>query len=273
VDGDLKGGQTDFYLIPVDDGKQTIAIMRFYPKIKSLSVFLGLVFNQLPIEWSVSVAGANSFLRDVRNKAEKKVGYKRPDKPGPINYDNLDTTTMLFLEKYTVGLIRETKDGKALNGLTYVSVDAPPEVVWKVLIDFDHYNNFLDGEYKVKEKRKDEVVIDYTSPSFSALIFNFGGWKMENKYIIEAPHHMYYSTISGLYQGSNGDFQIVPIENGKRSLLFHSVGLNMEKDQSLTTRMVKSGTFPFDTVMCISVAISEANNYKKECEVRAKRTK
>jgi carbon monoxide dehydrogenase subunit G len=180
---------------------------------------------------------------------------------------------MLFLEKYTVGLIRETKDGKALNGLTYVSVDAPPEVVWNVLNDFDHYNNFLEGEYKIKKKGKNKVVIDFTSPSYSMLIFNFGGWKMENEYIIEAPDHMYFNTISGLYAGSNGDFQVVPIDKGKRALLFHSTSLNMERDESLTTRMVKSGTFPFDTVMCISVAISEAHSYKKECEARAKRTK
>jgi hypothetical protein len=270
VDGGLKGGKIDYYLVPVDKGKNTLIFIRYFPHIKSLGVSIRTVLAVIPtMEWPVSASAANYIVRSIRNKAERLAGYTPPPEPGPLKYHALDVETLRMLDRYSTGLIRETPEGKTINGMNYRFIEAPPSLVWDVLMDFDNYQEFKQGEFEVIKREESQLLLRQKAATFSILIFSFGGMEMNNLYTWEPPDHLSFRTVDGLYEGSMGDYQIVSVDGGKGTLLFNTIGLNFEKDTSLTTRMMQSGAFPFNTMMCVTMASGNLTEITEEAERRA----
>lgn len=270
-EGGLKGREIDYYLVPIDNDKKTILFIRHYPHMKSLGILVRTVLAVLPtIEWPVSASASNYMLRSYRQEAEKLAGYKRPPRPGPLDYNTLDIATMRRLAAHSTGLIRETNEGKILEGLNFTFVNAPPDQVWEVLIDFENYHQFFLSDPVVIEKREgDQVLLRQKSTKFSVSMFTFGGQEMVNRYTMEPPGHLSFKTVGGIYEGSSGDYRIIPVEGGKKTLLIHSLGMNLDRDNSMTMRMVKSGAFPFDTMLCLTMCRTALLEVKTEAEKRA----
>jgi Polyketide cyclase / dehydrase and lipid transport len=271
TEGGLEGRQIDYYFFPVDNGENTLVFMRHYSGIKSLGSLIRMVLKTIPmIEWPVTASASSYVLRGFKHKSETISGYTSSAKPQAINYKNLDIDTLLKLESYSPGLIRETQEGKTINGLTYETINATPDTVWKTITDFEHYGDFKDSDVVIEKREGNEVLVMQKMVSMSILIFNFGGMEMHNRYILDPPYHMSFKTIDGLYEGSTSDYQILPIENGTRSILFNSVGLVTERDKSLTMRMVRSGAFPFNSMFCVTAANANVSAIKAEAERRNK---
>jgi ribosome-associated toxin RatA of RatAB toxin-antitoxin module len=271
LEGGLKGRQIDWILAPMDQNQNTLIFLRHYPHIKSMGVTVRAVLAVLPmIEWPVSASAANYILRGYKQKAERLVGYTPPPEPAGLLYQALDIETLRKLDRSSCGLIRETREGKTINGLTYIFIDAPAPVVWEVLTDFENYHRtFKECQLQIEKREGNGVWARLKTSSFSILIFSFG-MELHNLYTLEPPDHLSIRTIDGLYQGSASDYQILPLGSGSKTLLFHSVGLNLERDSSLTMRMVKSGAFPATTMMCLTVSRTELSSVKEEAEKRAR---
>jgi carbon monoxide dehydrogenase subunit G len=269
IEGGLKDRQIDWYLVPVDDDQNTLIFIRHYPHIKSMGISIRAVLAVLPIiEWPVSASAANYILRGYKIRAENLVGYTPPREPDPLNYHALDIETLHKLDRYSCGLIRETPEGKTLNGLNYIFINAPADVVWEVITDFDKFEEFKDCSVRIEKREGNQVWLWEELTRVSILIFNFGGMEMHGIYTMESPYHLSFLSIDGLYEGSTSDYQILPIQGGTKTLLFHSIGMNIERDNSLTMRMVKSGAFPFDTMMDITMCRTNLSAIKAESEKR-----
>jgi carbon monoxide dehydrogenase subunit G len=246
----LEKRQLDIILIPVDGGKNTMMFMRYYLNMAALGISMQAVMAVLPMtEPPTAVGAANYHSRAYKNEAEKRVGYKALAKPLPLDMTDLDLKTLKMIDERGGGIIRETLDGKTIDALSYKVINAKPETVWDVITDFDNYENIFTGSScKVESKNGNEVILTQETSKFSVLIFSFG-YELHAKYTLDPPYHLSYKAIDGIYEGSHGEFNIVPIENGQKTLLFHSVGLNLEKDNGLTARIAKSGAFPLENML------------------------
>jgi len=237
-------------LIPINDN-ETLLFMRYYLNMAALGYSMQAVLAVLPmIEPPTAVGAANYHSRAYKNEAEQRVGYKPPREPKPLEtISGFDLRTLGIIDEHGGGLIRETPEGKIIDALAFTIINAPPERVWEVITDFDHYEQIFPGSAsKVESREGNQVTLYQTTASLNVLIFSFG-YELHARYTLDPPHHLSYVAIDGLYEGSHGDFQIQPLENGKKTLLFNRGGLNLEKDQGLTARIIKSGAFPLENML------------------------
>ena len=106
---------------------------------------------------------------------------------------------------------------------------------------------FTGSSCKVESRDGNEVILTQETSKFSVMVFSFG-YELHAKYTLDPPNHLSYEAFDGIYDGSHGEFNIVAIDGGK-TLLFHSVGLNLENDNGLTARIAKSGAFPLENML------------------------
>jgi uncharacterized protein YndB with AHSA1/START domain len=270
IDGGLKGRELDLILKPIDRGKNTLFFMRYNAQMKSLGLATQAILAVVPMaEWPVTAASANYHLRAQKNEAERLAGYSPPRKPKPLDYHALDVNTLRALARYNAGLIRETPEGKTINGLSYSFINAPPQTVWEVLADLEHYNDVFTNQHTTVERREgNKVWVNQVTRSQSVLVFTFD-YEMHGIYTLEPTSHMSFLAVDGAYEGSTGDYYILSVEGGTSCVLFCAIGLNFEKDTALTTRIIRSGDYPFNTVMDLLAARSFLNSIKPEAESRA----
>ena len=269
LEGGLKGREIDLLLIPVDDGANTLVFMRYYGSMRSLGASMRMALTVLPmVEPPTTVGAANYHLRAYKNEAEKRVGYQAPAKPRDLEIDSLDIPTLRLINKGNGGLIRETPEGKLIDVLTYTFIDAPPERVWEVATDFEHYAEIFPGSSAEVESRDGNTVLMRSSMAkFSVLIFDFG-YELHSRYNLNPPTEFTYFTVDGLYEGTHGGLRLMPIENGTKTLLFATAGLNLDRDTGLVARIIKSGAFPVENMLNMIGAQSTIAHIKREAERR-----
>lgn len=267
--GGLDKRELDVILVPVNGGAETLLFMRYYLNMAALGYSMQAVLAVLPmVEPPTAVGAANYHSRAYKNEAERRAGYKPLPEPRPLDLSNLDLATLKKIDEHGGGLIRETPQGKILDAVAFTFISAPPARVWDVLTDFDHYEQvFAGSECKVESRDKNQVTVLQKTSSFSVLIFSFG-YELHSRYTLDPPYHLSYEAIDGTYQGSHGDFRLIPIENDKQTLLFHRAGINLTKDNGLTAQIAKSGAFPLENMLDMMGAQSALAHLKREAEQR-----
>jgi uncharacterized protein YndB with AHSA1/START domain len=256
-------------LIPVDDNQATLMFMRYYLDMSVLGVSMQAVLAVMPMtEPPTAVGAANYHSRAYKNEAEKRVGYKARRKPLPLKTDGLDMPTLKWINDHGGGIIRETPEGEIIDALTWSVINAPPGRVYEVITDFENYEEIFSGsKCEIESRDDDHVIVFMETQTISLLIFSFG-YEIHARYDLDPPHHVSYVAIDGTYEGSHGDWRLQPINNGKKTLLFHIAGINLEKDNSLTARIAKSGAFPMENMMCVMGAQSSAAHVRAVAEER-----
>jgi uncharacterized protein YndB with AHSA1/START domain len=268
VEGDLKGRELNLLLVPRPDGA-TLALLRYFGAMRSMGGVVYLSLSLIPdLETPVYASAASYHLRGYRNAAEKQAGYAPPAKPADIEFAALDPKTIQQLCRWSAGLVRETHEGKVINAMAFADMNAPPDRVWAVMTDFEHYDGFFPDSNTVVEERKDhQVLLHQSVKAFNVLVFSYG-FDLHCRYRLDPPRRMSYETIDGDYKGSYGDFTLTPYDGGKRTFVFATIRSTIENDQSLTSRIVRSGAFPFDAAVNLFFARDVLNKFKAEVERR-----
>jgi hypothetical protein len=86
------------------------------------------------------------------------------------------------------------------------------------------------------------------------------------RYFFEEPRRMSFNTIDGLYKDTYAEFELKPFDEGSRTFVFATVNVMLERDESLTMRIVKSGPFPFQSTINMSFSRDLLNAFKLEAE-------
>lgn len=268
IEGSLKGRELDLVLIPAGDNR-TMVFQRYFGSIRTANIFMRMVMNLLPdFESPAYAAAATYHVRAYKNEAQMKTGYVQPKTHAPLDYSRLDPKTMNQLGRWYGGLVRETAQGKTVNAMAFASIDAPVETVWKVMADFEHYGDFFPDTAAVVEKReKNEVVLRQTVKRFNVLFFDFE-FDLTDRYLLEEPRRMSWNTIGGTYKDSKGEFVLVPYDNGKKTFAFATTSLMTDRDDSLAMSIVKSGAFPFESMVNMSHSRAALNGFKREAQKR-----
>jgi uncharacterized protein YndB with AHSA1/START domain len=249
IEGGVKGREIEILIIPIDNNTHTIFFMRTYPQLVSMGWTMRQALKALPMaEPAAGVGACNYTVRAYKNEAEKRAGYTPSPKPGELNIKNLDLTTLRLIDKGNGGLIRETPEGKTIDALTYTFIDAPPDRVWETITDFEHYPDIFSAPCEVESRKGNQVTVTQKTASFSVMGLKFG-YELHARYTLDAPRHMSYAAIDGVYEGSHGDFTILPIDGANNCILFSSGGINMENDNAIVSRIAKTGAFPLENMI------------------------
>jgi carbon monoxide dehydrogenase subunit G len=268
VEGSLKGRELDLLLIPRGDDR-TMAFLRYYGSMRSINVLVRMVLALIPDFESPVYASASTYhMRSYKNAAEKRAGYTPPKTYAPVDYSRLEAKTINRLCAWYGGLVRETKDGKTINAMAFTSMDAPQKLVWEVMTDFEHYDEYFPDSKTVVEKRdKHGLVMRQSVKSLDVYVFSFG-FDLHAQYAFEEPERMSWKTIDGLYKDSMGEFELVPYDNGQKTFVFATTGVYTKRDDSLTMKIVKSGEFPFESMVNLFFSRDVLTQFKKEVERR-----
>lgn len=79
---------------------------------------------------------------------------------------------------------------------------------------------------------------------------------------------MTWRAVDGIYQDSHGEFTLVPHDAGKKTFVFATTSIYTERDTSLTMHIVKSGEFPFESMVNLFFSRNVLNYFKTETEKR-----
>jgi carbon monoxide dehydrogenase subunit G len=271
----LEKRELDMIIIPREGGRSSLFFMRYYLNLAALGMSMQAVLAVMPMTEPPTSVGANNYhSRAYKNEAEARVGYVPPPEPKPLtDIKDLDLATLRLIDDKGGGLIRETPKGKTIDALAWTFIDASPGRVWEVLVDFENYEKTFPGATaKILAKDENTVVLDHSIAKFSVLIFSFD-YRIKATYHLDPPHHLFYEASEGTYQGSHGDFMIRPLEGGKKTLLFHRAGVNLERDQSFTARFARSGAFPLENMLNMMGAQAALAHVKMEPEKMEKEDK
>lgn len=270
--GGLEKRELDMVLIPEANNTVTLFFMRYNLNMAALGYSMQAVLEALPMVEPPTAAGAaNYHSRAYKNEAERRAGYKPPREPKPLDpavLPALDLATLKRINDQGGGIIRETPSGKIIDALAFAFIKARPARVYEVLTDFEHYEQiFPGGTCKVESRKGNQVTVLQKTSSYSVLIFSFG-YELHARYTLDPPYHLSYLAIDGTYAGSHSDMRLLPIENGKQTLLFLSSGLNLANDSSLTARIIKSGAFPLENMLDMMGSQSVLARVRMEAERR-----
>jgi len=268
VEGSLKGRQLELLIVPMGEDL-SMTFLRYYGSMRSIGGVVKLTLMLLPdLESPVYASAATYHMRSYKNEAEKRAGYTPPKQHAAIDYAKLDPDTVNKLCAWYGGLVHETKEGKTINAMAFSSINAPAEVVWKVMTDFDRYNDiFPDSDTVVEKRSADEVVLKQSVKQIDLYVFSFG-FELHARYKLEPPTRMSYVTIDGVYKDTTGDFFLVPYDGGKKTFVYATIGVMMDRDESFTMNIVRSGEFPFDSMVNMFFARDVLNKFKAEAERR-----
>jgi hypothetical protein len=98
-------------------------------------------------------------------------------------------------------------------------------------------------------------------------IFSYG-FDLHARYALDPPRRMSYAAIDGVYQDTTGDFTLIPFENNTRTLVGGTISVMMDRDASLTMKIVRSGDFPFDAMINLFFARDVLTKFGREVKRR-----
>ena len=269
VEGDLKGRQLDLLLVPMDDDR-TMAFLRYFGSLRSMGAFIKLVLAFVPdFETPVYSSAANYHLGSIRDEAEKRAGYERPQIPPELDLSKLDPATMAIISKYQGGIIRETSEGVTISAGAFADMPCPQRFVYSVMTDFEHYDEFFpDSETVVIEREGNHAVIHQEINQLNVYIFKFV-FDLHSVYELDPVNGMAYQSVKGKYAGTKGSFDLVPHHGGHRTLVYGELAARLEDDDSLSMRIVRSGDFPFETMANFFFMRDVLNKMELEVKRRA----
>jgi len=267
----IEGGparEVEIFLVPIDNNAHTLIFSRCYTQFGSAGLSVRLALKAVPMaEPLLSIAAGNYANRAYKNEAERRVGFKALPEPRPLDVSDLDIATLRLIDQGNGGLIQETPEGKIIGALAYTFIDAPPKRVWEVITDFDHYEDIFSAPCKVESRKDNQVTVNQKTATSSVIGMKFG-YELHARYTLEPPDHLSYVAIDGVNKGSHGDFRIMPLNGGSKSILFSACGINMENDNSIVARIAKSGAFPMEIMIDMTLAQSTLARIRIEAQRR-----
>jgi len=148
-------------------------------------------------------------------------------------------------------------------------VNAPKEKVWEVLVDFEHYPNFIPHCKKmrvIKELAENQVITE------QEVIIEFWVLKFEIRYELfqrlEPNKGIRFSNIAGDLSGSYGGYDLVSISGGNQTLLFYYLYSNLTALPWPVGAIMKSQA-DFMIAVNASTASIVVQAMKEEAEQRA----
>lgn len=188
-----------------------------------------------------------------------------------LPFQGLDEKTLIQMGSYGPIVLVE---GKPSTAYPWVSagalIEAPPEVVWKVVTSFAEYKAFLPQTKKSAITRTEgsksdvdlAVRVDFTSLIGVTVEYSL-------RYEQLPPYRVTWESIGGDVKYSRGEWNILPLDGGKRCMLFYSISSDLKSMGAVVGYVLKKQP-SLELAIQTSTAILVVDATKKHAETIAK---
>ncbi len=210
-------------LIPVDEGKRTIAFYTLYSKINQ-GMAKRILETEPNLEMMASMSTSTLVVRAMKDRAEllhrRSGGQPPPERPaqdrGVLDILRENPGSLKSLGSGGRLLVIEESDPVMAN--VAVVFEHPPEKVWGWLIDVEGQTG-NDPHLKVDLIERSESGIKARFEWEVNLVLTFTGDYILH-YELEKPRRITWRSVpgSGSIEGMHGSWDLLPLEGGKKTL-------------------------------------------------------
>ncbi len=170
-----------------------------------------------------------------------------------LPFQGLDEGTLLQLGAYgPILLVEEKPQGDFPWVSAGVLIDAPADVVWEVITDFESYPDYIPQMQSAEVALKKDKITDVDMKlrvEFTSLIGVNVSYSL--RYLEMPPHRLIWQRTKGDVKYTRGEWNLLPVEGGRRTLAFYSfssdlrsmnaiVGYVLDKQPSLEVAIQSS---------------------------------
>ena len=149
-------------------------------------------------------------------------------------------------------------------------VAAPPDMVWKVLTDFENYTKYIRecNSAKVKKQSDKGATVDFKMTLLKAGPVNLAS-TYTLAYTYQKGKRMAFASVGDNGKTLRGAWELIPVQGGKRTVLFHSTISDFKSAGSLAKYMVeRSPTLQIS--VCLANAMVNVEQIKRAAEKKAR---
>ncbi len=187
-----------------------------------------------------------------------------------MTLSNLDLPTverLLNLGNFLI--VRENPDGTFKEVSAGTIIDAPVDVVWATLSDFEHYEDFMpqtEEEHVVERVSENELIVEQTvTVIVSVLKVHLTYQHRQN---LTPRKRIRFEHVSGELEGTHGGWDIIEVDE-RRTIAFYSLFSNLMALPWPVGAILKAEP-DFMTAVNVTTAMLVAKAVREECEKRAK---
>ncbi len=188
-----------------------------------------------------------------------------------LTLSNLDLPTVeKLLETGNFLIVRERPDGSLKEASAGTLVDAPLDVVWDTIMDYGHYPEFMPQTEEmqiVKRVSENEVIVEQTIAVTISVIKVHLTYQLRQ--MAEPKKKIRFEHVSGDLPGTHGGWDLLAIDDGKRTIIFYSLFSNLMALPWPAGAILRAEP-DFMTAVNVTTAMLVAKAVREECEKRAR---
>lgn len=191
--------------------------------------------------------------------------------PRVFDPEGLDIATLREVaERGTAVIVDSDRTGLQLVTAGIV-VDAPPQTVFDVAADYDHFKDFMP---QVESAKVVGTTPDGAKDVEIALKFKFSVITSSVTYVArhkaEPPKRITYEYVGGDMKSGGGSYSFVPLDGGAKTLLFYSTISDLRSMGFLTRTLLKEQP-SMEPAILVSTASLVASAVKARAEAEHKK--
>jgi ribosome-associated toxin RatA of RatAB toxin-antitoxin module len=191
--------------------------------------------------------------------------------PAELTLSNLDLPTVeKLLETGNFLIVRERPDGSFKEASAGTLVDAPLDVVWETIMDYDHYPEFMPQTERmqtIERVSENEVIVEQTIAVIISVIKVHLTYQLRQ--MAEPKKRVRFEHVNGDLAGTHGGWDLIAIEDGKRTIIFYSLFSNLMALPWPAGAILRAEP-DFMTAVNVTTAMLVVKAVREECEKRAK---
>ncbi|MCD6570023.1 MAG: SRPBCC family protein [Deltaproteobacteria bacterium] len=186
---------------------------------------------------------------------------------GSPPYKELDQATLQVLMKRGPFLcIDEAVPGRVKPSTVGMLIEANPEQVWNIITDYESYPELIPSvkEAKVLERNANTAIV-----YFKVVVLEIGLIKIATNYTLKMtfckPDRIIISWVKGKVKDVNGFWDLIPIEEGKKTAAFYTISGDYRK-AAIGADFLFSRQPELETLVSLSSSIVLLKATKKKAE-------
>ncbi len=191
----------------------------------------------------------------------------------PLVFDpeGLDIATLRKVAEHGTAVVVDS-DKSGLKLVTAgIVIDAPPQTVYDVASDYDHYKDFMP---QVETAKVTATQADGSKDVEFQLKFKFSvitsSVKYTARHTYDPPKRISFEHVSGDIKSGGGSYSMVPLDGGEKTLLFYSTMSDLRSMGFLTRTLLKEQP-SMEPAIHVSTASLVAGAVKARAEAQHKK--
>jgi ribosome-associated toxin RatA of RatAB toxin-antitoxin module len=154
----------------------------------------------------------------------------------------MDTNTLgPLLEKGELSMVTSREDGHLKQAIVIGLVKAPPEKVWGVVTDYEHYKDFMPNvkESKVLKREGDDVVVHYVIAVPGPNVH----YTLRHHHVAPGRIDISLEDDKGSIRTGGWRWEFLPVDNGAKTIMVYYLYTDVRETSWIVRYILKSSPY------------------------------